>query len=287
MLNKLTDRVYYMDYVSNGDRPVLGLVVGDDYSLVIDGGNSREHANELLKYTAKLDIPPIKYLLLTHWHWDHVFGVTTIGAINIVHEKTDDKLKWMKTLKWTDKAIHERVLLGEEIKFCEDHMKIEHPDNNRNIEIPVSDIVFDSKVSIDIGGVIVSAEHIECDHSEDCVIVNVEGEKVVFIGDAMYNDMYNGNYSYTREKLYWLIDALIDIDADYYIPSHHDMYTHEGFKEFSNYIKEVGDVVGSTISKKEGIARYENLKERSATESEVNDIVAFIEGNKKLILDNN
>ena len=38
MLNKVSERVYYMDYVQSGDRPVLGLVVGDECSLVIDGG---------------------------------------------------------------------------------------------------------------------------------------------------------------------------------------------------------------------------------------------------------
>ncbi|MEG2892106.1 MAG: MBL fold metallo-hydrolase [Clostridium sp.] len=281
MLKKLTNRVYYKEYVQKGDRPVLGLIAGDKYSLVIDGGNSKEHANEFLKEIKSLNIAPVKYLVLTHWHWDHVFGISTIGAINIVHKKSDEKLKWMKTLKWTDDAIRERVLLGEEIEFCEEHMKIEHPNNNREIQIPESDIVFDSTIEIDLGGVTVCCEHIETDHSDDCVIVSIKDDRVTFIGDAMYNDMYNGNYSYSREKLYPFLDRLLEIKSNYYIPSHHNMYTLDEFKDYSGYIREVGDIVHNKTIKKEAIKEYEFVKGRCGTDNELNDIIAFVEENNK------
>lgn len=283
MLNKLTNRVYYMDFVQIGDRPVLGLVVGDKYSLIIDGGNSSSHAKEFLKEIGKLNIPPVKYLLLTHWHWDHVFGITTIGALNIVHKNTDSKLKWMKGLEWTNEAIHERVVAGEEIEFCEEHIKIEHPNSDRSIQIPESDIVFEKSLIIDLGGVSINAKHIQSDHSDDCVAIHVKEEGVVFIGDAIYNDMYNGEYSYSREKIYQLLDQLLDYKGNYYIPSHHGIYNFNEFKGFREYIREVGDVVGESISNEEAIKRYELFKGRQASEGEINDIVAFVEGNKKRV----
>ncbi|MCR1130737.1 MBL fold metallo-hydrolase [Clostridium botulinum] len=96
MFNKLTDRIYYMDFEQKSDRPVLGLVVGDQYSLVIDGGNSKDHAEKFLSYVKELEIPEVKYLVLTHWHWDHVFGMKTMNLINIVHKKSNEKLEWIR-----------------------------------------------------------------------------------------------------------------------------------------------------------------------------------------------
>ena len=46
MLKRLTDRIYYIPNDSKTDRPVLGLICGDKYSLVVDAGNSPTHANE-------------------------------------------------------------------------------------------------------------------------------------------------------------------------------------------------------------------------------------------------
>ncbi|MGL5330578.1 MAG: MBL fold metallo-hydrolase [Peptostreptococcaceae bacterium] len=281
MLNKISDRVYYMDYVQNGDRPVLGLICGDKYSLIVDGGNSKEHAQKFLNYISELDIKPVKYLALTHWHWDHVFGMTTIDAINIVHKNSNEKLKWMKTLEWTDEAIANRVKSGEEIEFCEEHIKIEHPDNDRKLEIADADIIFDKNIEIDLGGVIVKLQHIETDHSNDCVLVNVVNEGIVFMGDAMYLDMYNGEYSYSREKLYPLLDELNSYNASYYIPAHHPKYTKKEFEDFTQHIKEIGDCVKDSINKDEIIKIYEAKKRRQLTQEEIDDINTFIEGNKK------
>ncbi|MGL5346760.1 MAG: MBL fold metallo-hydrolase [Peptostreptococcaceae bacterium] len=281
MLNKISEKVYYMDYVQNGDRPVLGLVVGEKYSLVIDGGNSKEHAQTFLNYVKELNVAPIKYLVLTHWHWDHVFGMTTMDAINIVHKESNEKLNWMRTLEWTDESIQERVKNGEEIEFCQEHMKIEHPNSDRKVEIANVDIVFDKSMEIDLGNVVVKLEHIETDHSKDCVLVNVSSEKIVFMGDAMYLDMYNGEYSYSREKLYPLLDKLNSYEANYLIPAHHDKYTKEEFRNFTISIKEIGDIVGNSVNEQDCVEKLKQVKQREITESEKEDIKSFIEGNKK------
>lgn len=277
MFNKLTDRVYYMDFVQEGDRPVLGLVVGDKDSLIIDGGNSNAHAEEFLSNVEKMDIPKPKYLALTHWHWDHVFGIKKMNLINIVHEKSKEKIEWMRTLEWTNEKIKERVENGEEIEFCLDHIQIEHPNNNRKIEIPHIDITFKEKLEIDLGGVTVILEHIDVDHSEDSVLVTVKEEKVTFMGDSMYLDMYHGPWSYSREKLYPFLDTIESYNSKYYIPSHHNKYTREEFKAFIKYIKEVGDTVGSLTNLDKAVENV-SLKLK---EWDIEDVKGFVEGNKK------
>ncbi|AYE35231.1 MBL fold metallo-hydrolase [Clostridium septicum] len=287
MLNKVTDRVYYMDYVEQGDRAVIGLVIGDNYSLVIDGGNSKEHAEKFLEYVSKLNIPKIKYLVLTHWHWDHVFGIKTINAINIVQKESNEKIKWLKTLKWTDEAIDERVKNGEEIDFCREHIKIEMPNSNRNIEIPSADIVFNEEIEIDLGGIIVKAIHIPCDHSNDSTIIWIPKEKVTFLGDALYLDMYHGEWSYSREKFYPLLEKLKNQKSNYYIPAHHPKYDNNSFNEFVSYQISIGDLVGEETSIENVKKAFEFKNKRNPNEQELEDLKVFVNGNRKnLIIDN-
>ena len=43
MLQQLTPRVYQLDFSQEQDRPVLGYIRGDRFSLMVDAGNSPEH----------------------------------------------------------------------------------------------------------------------------------------------------------------------------------------------------------------------------------------------------
>ena len=287
MLNKVTDRVYYMDYVEQGDRAVIGLVIGNDCSLVIDGGNSKEHAEEFLREVSKLDIPKIKYLMLTHWHWDHVFGIKTMNAINIVQRESYEKIEWLKTLKWTDEDIDERVKKGEEIDFCREHIKIEMPNSNRKIEIPSVDIIFNEEIEVDLGGLKVKAIHVPCDHSSDSTIVWIKEEKVTFLGDALYLDMYHGEWSYSREKFYPLLKKLKNQQSEHYIPAHHPKYDNKSFNEFVDYQITMGDIAGDLVSLEMAKDIFEDKYKREMSNQELEDLKVFINGNRKnLIIDN-
>lgn len=48
MLNKLSGTIYYLSYQDERERPTLGLVCGEQYSLIIDSGNSTQHAKDFL-----------------------------------------------------------------------------------------------------------------------------------------------------------------------------------------------------------------------------------------------
>ena len=48
MLQQLTPRVYQLDFSQEQDRPVLGYIRGDRFSLMVDAGNSPEHVQAYL-----------------------------------------------------------------------------------------------------------------------------------------------------------------------------------------------------------------------------------------------
>jgi glyoxylase-like metal-dependent hydrolase (beta-lactamase superfamily II) len=71
---KLTDRIMML----SGDGGNVGLVIGDDGLLMIDGGYANR-ALELQKAVAEKDSHPVKILFNTHWHGDHVGSNELLG----------------------------------------------------------------------------------------------------------------------------------------------------------------------------------------------------------------
>ena len=59
-LDKLQDHVYYYSFDSDLDRPCLGYIKGDTYSLAVDAGHSARHVRDFYQALKKKD-----YLCLT------------------------------------------------------------------------------------------------------------------------------------------------------------------------------------------------------------------------------
>lgn len=67
-LKQLTERVYYMPADGDLDRPVLGYIKGDKFSLRIDAGNSASHVANFDQEVERLGLPKEAMTLITHWH---------------------------------------------------------------------------------------------------------------------------------------------------------------------------------------------------------------------------
>src|SRR4051794_28791425 len=102
MLNKFSDTIYYLSNQDDNERPTLGLVCGDQYSLIIDCGNSAQHAKEFLREIEKLNVPPIKYMVITHAHWDHFLGMNEFDAIVITNSQTNETIKEWNNYSFDD-----------------------------------------------------------------------------------------------------------------------------------------------------------------------------------------
>ena len=56
-LQKLTEHIWYMPFEEERDRPNLGYVKGDNYSIAIDAGHSAAHTKEFYDLLEKEKLP--------------------------------------------------------------------------------------------------------------------------------------------------------------------------------------------------------------------------------------
>ena len=91
---------------------------------MIDAGNSEAHAQLFLKMLKEQNVSSPDFVALTHWHWDHIFGLSVLQhALTIAHTETKKEMQTLVSYEWTDDALDARVEEGTEIEFCADCIK--------------------------------------------------------------------------------------------------------------------------------------------------------------------
>ena len=157
MLQQLTERVWYLPHDEPSDRPVLTYIEGAQLSVAVDAGASPAHVREF--YTAitdqRLSIPEIT--ILTHWHWDHSFGLCAVNGFTLASKKTAEKLKEMTEWAWTPEAMEARLASGQEIPFCHEHICLEYR-RPEWISVTLPDMTLAGEGTMDIGGVTIRCE---------------------------------------------------------------------------------------------------------------------------------
>ncbi len=219
-LHHISPHVRWLAPDARTDRPVLGVISGARGTLLVDAGNSAAHAQVLLQAVSQANVAPPTFVALTHWHWDHVFGTAALDLPTFAHTETKRIVMEMAQLDWRDAALDARVAAGVEIAFCRDMIKAELPDRT-NLALRPPAIGFIEGVELDLGGVTCHIVHVGGDHAHDSTVVYVPDDKIVFLGDCIYPDIYHTPRRYTSIKLFPLLDRLLSYDAEWYFAGHH------------------------------------------------------------------
>ncbi len=281
-LQRLTDHVYTLPPDAERDRPILGVISGKEISVIVDAGNSPAHARELLREIGRLKLPPPRYLVITHWHWDHVFGIATFNLPTMSHALTQAKVKHLTKLDWSDQSLEERVARGEEIAFCQRMIQEELPDR-RKLVLKAPDLTFEERLTIDLGEVTCRIEHVGGDHAADSAVVYVPEDGVVFLGDALCTDIYQGERSWNREQLFPLIDKLIAYEAVYYVDAHspQPVFRKEMF-EYTAAMRKIGNVVYRTGDNREQVLeKLGQMFGKTLTPEQIEIVDGFLAGIRK------
>jgi glyoxylase-like metal-dependent hydrolase (beta-lactamase superfamily II) len=219
-LSKISEHVYWLP-PGQPDRPSLCAVVGDRRTLMLDAGSSRAHARAFLDALANEGAQRPGAVVYTHSHWDHVLGGAELDGLVIAHRSTAERLLELAERDWSDQGLDRRVEAGLASPAHAAHVKEELP-SPRVVEVAPADVVFDSELDVELGGVRVRVRHVGGDHSDDSCVAFVEPDGVLFLGDCL---CASSTGALTSDLAFPLADTILGFDAEHYVEGHHDAVT--------------------------------------------------------------
>lgn len=114
----------YAAIATPGDRAAVGnagFVVGSEAVVVVDAFATEEAAADLLAQIRRTTALPVRWLVDTHYHYDHLGGngvFRRAGAVVVAHENVrrwerTENFKWRKELTAADRAMRDALVLPD------------------------------------------------------------------------------------------------------------------------------------------------------------------------------
>ncbi|MEK3981457.1 MBL fold metallo-hydrolase [Psychrobacillus sp. FSL K6-2836] len=274
MLNKLSDTIYYLSNQDDRERPTIGLVCGDRYSLIIDSGNSPQHAKDFLLEIEKLNVPPVKYVVITHAHWDHFLGMNEFDAIVIVNSQTNEMLKEWESFSFDDSSLQKYVTSNQMSAMCMKIIQTDMP--NRDIfKLKSTDVIFEKTLTIDLGNKVCILESIKSTHTDDSTIIYIPDEKVAFLGDCAYGTTTNSLFHYKQSLLLPMIADIQKYDTEMFLLGHESICDSNEMNLYWEELTTASQVVKST-SLENAIESFKAEYKRDPNDNELFFIKAFV-----------
>ena len=208
-LKKLSEHIWYMPFEEERDRPNLGYIRGEKWSLAVDAGHSDVHMKEFYALLEKEGLPLPELTVLTHWHWDHTFAMHAIHGLSICNERTNDYLKeWKEKIEKNGPSCF--LAIGDSVRK-------EYAGNKEVIVVP-SDMIYHGEMTLDLGCCTVKILESESPHTDDATLVYVCEDKTLFLGDATCSAFPNGKKDKDLSRK--IADTIKKIDPEICVEGH-------------------------------------------------------------------
>ena len=233
-LKKISKSIWITTPEEERDRPVLGYIKGNKFSVCIDAGNSREHLMEFYNLLKENQLELPKFTVMTHWHWDHTYGMHAVNGYTIAEKNTNKLVKKMMAWKWTDKHMKQRLKEGEVSELSDRCIRKEYMNLN-DIVVKAADIVFSNSMTINLGDISCEVFETKSLHCEDSVMIYIPEEKIIFIGDADADNQIQLTSEERQSRIKAMIKVLSEKDIDIVVIGHD---RPQSIKEEIDYLQE-------------------------------------------------
>lgn len=204
----------------------IGVSSGKDGILLVDD-QFAPLAEKIRKAVATIGEGPIRFVLNTHWHFDHTGGNEPFGAggsLIVAHENVRRRMSAGQLIE----------ALGNEIPPAPE------------AALPV--VTFDDAVTLHLNGDEIHAFHVEPAHTDGDSIVHFRKSNVLHLGDTFFNGMYPFIDASSGGSADGMIDAvdraLAIAKADTkIIPGHGPLATREDLEAYREMLAAVRDRV--------------------------------------------
>jgi cyclase len=268
---KIADGVYYATVT----RPGLGsnnvVVVNDTDVLVVDAGTSPAAARAFVEDVKKLTDKPIRYVVNTHWHYDHTAGNQIFGpevqiiatdhlyqmlaTVDVLHREPFQTSQ-VTTLSTRADALTKEIAAEQNAqqkaalqKDLADVQRLQQ--NNAEIKVTPPNVHYSTKMVLNRGGREIDLLFLGRGHTAGDTVIYLPKERIVCTGDLMESrPAYMGDAFFSE----WIttLEELKKLDFAVDLPGHGVPFTNKSL--ITAYQAYLADLVGQvTKLKNEGV----------------------------------
>jgi glyoxylase-like metal-dependent hydrolase (beta-lactamase superfamily II) len=179
-VKKVSQHVYYVEgtagiatdnegFISNA-----GFVITGDGVVIFDGLGTPSLANKLVHKIAEITEQPIKKVVVSHYHADHIYGLQVFEELGAEIIAPYGAQKYIQS-----EAAKSRL---EERQFSLD------PWVNENTHLVLPDTTVSSSTKFTLGDITFTINYMGKAHSDGDLTLLVEPDKVLFSGDIIFRE---------------------------------------------------------------------------------------------------
>lgn len=292
-VGEVEDGVYVIRHRDAPDTNPQGnttVIVGDRDVLVVDSGylpsSTREDIAQIRQWTQK----PVRYLVNTHWHPDHIRGnplyaAAFPGLTIIAHETTPELEEGydgpnLVRYRARTASLEESLRRGK----GEDGKKLSKEERGAmTVELTgrravseefatykpaVPNVTFREGLTIDLGNRVVQLRFLGRGHTSGDVVAFLPREKILIAGDLVASPVPYFFAGYPYDQIATL-EALAALDARVLVPGHGDVMLDEAFLDRTiEVMKDVRDQVLREVRRRGSLsAKLEDVRKAVDTRS--------------------
>lgn len=208
------------------------MIEGPEGLIIVDTMESIEEAQAVWQEFRKISDKPVKAIVYTHNHTDHIFGSTVFAEDKnvdvIAHESTQYYIDRMinvirpiinlRSTRMFGSRLNEQELVNAGIG-----PKLGSTDSS-SVAALKPNVTFKDSLKLTVAGVDIEFYHAPGE-TEDQLMVWLPKQKVLMPGDNIYQtfpNLYTIRGTYYRDVTKWVasLDKMRSLKADYVVPSH-------------------------------------------------------------------
>lgn len=259
--------LYLVEGLEGGNVVFL---VTDEGVLVVDSGTSPEQGKLVMDEIAKKTDQPVKYLLLTHYHGDHTFGLQSFppSTVIIAQQNTADNIRSLNEPRLRGRMEKQqpemiaaqklkvdklRKQKGKELRQEEERLKELESEltEMQGLHFIYPAITFQTKLTVFLGGQEVEVISPGRAHTDGDALVLFPGLKAAHMGDLFFNGSlpYIGTEA-GADTANWLakLQQASGWEIEKFIPGHGPLADKEGLLRMAAYLADLRRAVQEAIA---------------------------------------
>ena len=249
-----------------GDNGNVAFLVTDEGVIVVDSGETPAAGRMILSRIRLKTDKPVQYIILTHYHGDHTWGLESfpesavvIGQENLLRNMREITAEEMKGYPAFIEGLRKNIeklkkegspdLKKEEERLAANLREYE-PVKDARIVFP--GITFDTKLTIHLGGQSVEVIYPGATHTSGSSVVLFPNQKSIHMGDMLFvgsHPYIDGRAGSNTANWLRFLKEVQGWDVEKVIPGHGPLSGKDAIQKQALYLEDLRKEVGAAIAK--------------------------------------